>query len=205
MESENNQSSNELQQSLAETHRLLREFAPAWKRIVHHCFSQTQTQPQPSSSQVSPYQPYLPNAEQGSASEPLRGAVERNIGYQANIINYFHGLTDTVLIEIDPATHQITLSFAVHPEGRFFQPIKHLCLFSCCWLLRQKNPTEFTFGFAKVCDLKAIATATAIDYQALGYRCCIRCEEEVMKVEQWLAKHKTSALDPQTQEVVLCA
>jgi hypothetical protein len=197
MDSENNQSSIELQQSLTETNRLLKEFGPAWKRVIQY-FSQNL--PVPShSTHINPTQ------EQACDCVGLQEHYKRSFKPKARILDCFYDLKDHVLVDIDPKEHQITLSFSMKQYGRSRQIFKDLCWYSSGWLLRQKNPTEFTFGFARVCDLKAIAWAVAIEYREIGYSCTIRCEGELISVDRILAEAQPSPIWTQLQEVPLCA
>ena len=197
MESEKNQPTIDLQQNLAETDRLLKEFGPAWKRLIQH-FSQNPPVQSHSISSISTQEP-------ACECVGLRQHYERSFKPKARILDSFYDLKDHVLIDIDSKEHQITLSFSMKQYGRSRQIFKDLCWYSSGWLLRQKNPTEFTFGFARVCDLKAIAWAIALEYRELSYSCTVRCGAEVINVDQILAEAEPSPILRQLQEVSLCA
>jgi hypothetical protein len=196
MVSEQNQSTIDLQQNLAETDRLLKEFGPAWKRLIHH-FSQN---PPVGSHSIN----LNPIQEKAYECVGLQEHYKRSFKPKARILDCFYDLKDNVLIDIDSKEHQITLSFSMKQYGRSRQIFKELCWYSSGWLLRQKNPTEFTFGFARVCDLKAIAWAIALEYRELGYSCTIRCEGEAISVDQLLAEREPSPIWRQLEEVPSC-
>jgi hypothetical protein len=95
--------------------------------------------------------------------------------------------------------------FAFRPTGKDFEPIKMLRLYECSWLLKEFRPSEFRFGFVKICDLKAIAWAVAMAYRDLGYSCRIECGAEVIDVDELIAEASPSPIWLQLQEVPLCA
>jgi hypothetical protein len=95
--------------------------------------------------------------------------------------------------------------FAFRLSGRDFEPIKMLRLCECSWLLKSFRPSEFRFGFVKICDLKEIAWAVALAYRELGYSCRIECGGEVVDVDELIADAEPSALWASMREVPLCA
>jgi hypothetical protein len=95
--------------------------------------------------------------------------------------------------------------FAFRPTGKDFEPIKMLRLCECSWLLKSFRPSEFTFGFVRICDLKTIAWAVAMAYRELGYSCRIECGGEAIEVDELIAEASPSPIWLQLQEVPLCA
>jgi hypothetical protein len=124
---------------------------------------------------------------------------------QPSIIECFLDLQKKLLIEIDSDSHEISLFFAFRPSGQDFEPIKTLRLYECSWLLKSFRPSEFTFGFVKICDLKAIAWAVVLAYRELGYSCRIECGGEAIEVDELIAEAEPSALWASMREVALCA
>jgi hypothetical protein len=122
-----------------------------------------------------------------------------------SIIDCFLDLQKKLLIVIDSDSHEISLFFAFRPSGQDFEPIKTLRLYECSWLLKSFRPSEFTFGFVKICDLKAIAWAVALAYRELGYSCRIECGGEAIEVDELIAEAEPSALWASMREVALCA
>jgi hypothetical protein len=123
---------------------------------------------------------------------------------RVSLESYFSSIRSNVLIVVDESAHQITLSFAFRPCGHAFRPIEHLCIYPSGWLLKQRTQTEYTFGFAQICDLGVIAQAISLEYRALGYRCSIRCGDEIFDVEQALAEAELTPWQP-LAEVKTCA
>jgi hypothetical protein len=122
-----------------------------------------------------------------------------------SFVDYFLGLQKKLLISIDSDSHEISLLFAVRPNRASFELIKSLTLFDCGWLIKQFRPSEFRFGFVRICDLKAIAWAVAVAYRELGYSCRIECGAEVIEVDELIAEASPSPIWLQLQEVPLCA
>jgi hypothetical protein len=122
-----------------------------------------------------------------------------------SIIECFLDLQKKLLIVIDSDSHEISLLFAFRPSGPDFEPIKALCLHECSWLMKQFRPSEFRFGFAKICDLKAIAWSVVLAYRELGYSCRIECGGEAIEVDELIAEAEPSALWASMREVALCA
>jgi hypothetical protein len=123
----------------------------------------------------------------------------------SSIIDCFLDLQKKLLIEIDSEAHEISLLFAFKLNKADFEPIKALCLYECSWLVKQFRPSEFRFGFVRICDLKAIAWAVAVAYRELGYSCRIECGAEAIEVDELIAEASPSPIWLQLQEVPLCA
>jgi hypothetical protein len=123
----------------------------------------------------------------------------------SSIIDCFLDLQKKLLIEIDSESHEISLLFAFRPNRAEYEPIKALCLYECSWLIKQFRTSEFRFGFAKICNLKAIAWAVVIAYRELGYSCRIECGGELIDVDELIAEASPSPMWLQLQEVKLCA
>jgi hypothetical protein len=122
-----------------------------------------------------------------------------------SIIECFLDLQRKLLIAIDSDSHEISLLFAFRPSGQDFEPIKTLRLYECSWLIKEFRPSEFRFGFVRICDLKAIAWAVALAYRDLGYSCRIECGGEAIEVDELVAEAQPSALWASMREVPLCA
>ena len=138
--------------------------------------------------------------------QPAREYFERQARQpHPSIIDCFLDLRKKLLIVIDSESHEISLLFAFRPNRADFEPIKALCLHECSWLIKQFRPSEFRFGFVKICDLKAIAWAVALAYRDLGYSCQIECGAELIDVDELVAEVEPSALWVSIQEVALCA
>ena len=118
---------------------------------------------------------------------------------------YFSGIRSKLLIMVDESAHQIRLSFGDRPSGKNFDPIKALLSHEVCTKLSPFSKTEYTIGFARVCDLKAIAWAVAMEYRELGYSCTVRSGAEAIDVDQILAEAEPSPIWRQLQEVPSCA
>jgi hypothetical protein len=143
-------------------------------------------------------------SELRSQCETLHDYFVRNAGCKTSIVDYFFGLSDKLLIQLDPKNHQISLHFAIRPWGRNFNPIRDLTAFPACWLIQRSGSTEFKFGFSQVCDLRAAARVIALEYRALGYSCWIGCNGETVELQRVEAEAQTSALWAPIQEVALC-
>jgi hypothetical protein len=138
-------------------------------------------------------------------TQPARAYFERQSQkLHPSIIDCFLDLQKKLLIVIDSDSHEISLLFAFRPTGKDFEPIKMLRLCECSWLLKSFRPSEFTFGFVRICDLKTIAWAVAMAYRELGYSCRIECGGEI-EVDDLIAEASPSSIWLQLQEVPLCA
>ncbi len=264
MVSDINQRLTEHQQVLAETDRLLKDFGPAWKRLMQHLcqnppvqlyanasINQTQENPRQGEGLFTYYNEILqslryledriiamgeqldqlleltPSTELSAIAsytlleqdkststlkllEPETQLARTYFKLQAqkpnfSIIDCFLDLRKKLLILIDSESHEISLLFAFRPSGKDFEPIKTLRLCECSWLIKQFRPSEFRFGFAKICDLRQISWAVALAYRELGYSCRIECGAEAIDVDELIAEVEPSALWASIQEVVLCA
>jgi hypothetical protein len=139
-------------------------------------------------------------------TQPARKYFERQSQKpDPSIIDCFLDLQKKLLILIDSESHEISLLFAFRPNRADFEPIKALCLHECSWLIKQFRPSEFKFGFVRICDLKTIAWAVAMAYRELGYSCRIECGGETIEVDELIAEASPSPIWLQLQEVKLCA
>jgi hypothetical protein len=130
-----------------------------------------------------------------AGTQSLRASIEGlSQRRPSSILNCFWRLQKKLLIIIDSDSHEITLSFAFRPIGRDFDPIKELRVYESSWLIRQFRPSEFTFGFVKICDLRQFSWAIAMAYKALGYSCRIECESESIDVDALLAEASRNPL-----------
>ncbi|MCG9890353.1 MAG: hypothetical protein MH252_04695 [Thermosynechococcaceae cyanobacterium MS004] len=139
-------------------------------------------------------------------SQNLRDYFEQNSENKSPIAFYFNSIVPKLLIQIEPAHHQITLSFALKPWGKSFTPIKELSSHPSSLLLRAKRATEYTIEFAEVCDLKEISCAVALEYSQLGYHCSIQFQGQTLDFQQILAEAKPEILTRRpVKEVASCA
>lgn len=139
-------------------------------------------------------------------SQNLRDYFDKNSENHSPIAHYFNSIAPNLLIRIDPDHHQITLSFALKPWGNSFTPIKELSSHPSSSLLRSRRPTEYTIGFAEICDLKEVSCAVALEYSQLGYHCFIQYQGQTLDFQQILAEAKPEILTRKpVKEVASCA